>query len=226
MSLSRSAVLLRMDRTIPLERRLVVEPFFDDVTRKAAPASIDIHLGNRFVFLRRGRSVLQDPLRLSHQGEEMENPEVESPEVENPEAQGTEVFLPFGTPLYLHPGQLVLGTTLEWFRLPGDMRADVDGRSIWGRRGLIVVTAAAVQPGTAGTITLELTNVGEVAVVVSPGAAVAQLVFGQVDTVDLYGRQPPFVVGNRPIFGVYRKSHLERALIPDARERRINAAAR
>ncbi len=216
MSLSRNSLLARMSREIPLERRLVIEPFLvEQNSRKVAPASVDVHLGNRFVFLRRGRSVLQDPLRLTAHaeatpgGERIRHPET----ADNPEAQGTEVFLPFGTPLYLHPGQLVLGTTIEWFRLPSNLRADVDGRSIWGRRGLIVVTASAVQPGTAGTITLELTNVGEVAVVVSPGAAVAQLVFDEVERVDVRGRRPPFVVGNRPLFGTYRKSRLERALL-------------
>jgi len=188
----------------PLGERLVVEPFLDeDDLFKVSPASIDVHLGNRFVFLRRGRSVLQDPLQLSHYPSASDDPE----------AQGTEVFLPFGTPVFLHPGQLVLGHTLEWIRLPSTLTAHVDGRSIWGRRGLIVVTASAVQPGSAGTITLELANAGEVAVVISPGAAVAQLVFDEVTGTDLRGRRPPFGVGNKPSFGRYKKSRLERALL-------------
>jgi dCTP deaminase len=193
-----------MDPGNPLGDRLVVEPFLDDDdATKAPPASIDVHLGNRFVFLRRGRSVLQDPLELSHYPASSDNPE----------AQGTEVFLPFGAAVFLHPGQLVLGHTLEWIRLPSTLTAHVDGRSIWGRRGLIVVTASAVQPGSAGTITLELANAGEVAVVISPGAAVAQLLFDEVTAMDLRGKRPPFGVGNKPSFGRYRKSRLERALL-------------
>jgi dCTP deaminase len=198
-------------RAPKLHERLIVEPFLDDNDEtKSPPASIDVHLGNRFVFLRRGRSVLQDPLQLSQYPAASDNPE----------AQGTEVFLPFGATVFLHPGQLVLGHTLEWFRLPANLTAHVDGRSIWGRRGLIVVTASAVQPGSAGTITLELANAGEVTVVISPGAAVAQLLFDIVAPTDLRGKRPPFGVGNKPTFGRYRKSRSERALLDLDRQRR------
>jgi dCTP deaminase len=217
MPLSKPEVIERMSDRFDLSERLIIEPFFkEDESAKTAPASIDVHLGNRFVFLRRGRSVLQDPLVLSdHAGAS-----------DNPEAQGTEVFLPFGTPVFLHPGQLVLGHTLEWIRLPANLTGHVDGRSIWGRRGLIVVTAAAVQPGSAGIITLELANAGEVAVVISPGAAVAQLVLDVVTPTDLMGKRPPFGVGNKPSFGHYRKSRLERALIGGERTRMVGRGGR
>src|SRR5687768_2112630 len=105
MPLSKTLVLAAMSPGHALKDRLVIEPFRNEAdSPKTEPASIDVHLGNRFVFLRRGRSVLQDPLQLlSHY----------PGRTENPEAQGTEVFLPFGTPLFVHPGQLVLGHTLE-----------------------------------------------------------------------------------------------------------------
>ena len=55
-----------------------------------------------------------------------------------------------------HPGQFVLGATLEDLRFPKkDLAADVVGRSSWGRVGLLVATAVMVQPGYRGTLTLE-----------------------------------------------------------------------
>ena len=204
MPLSQSEAFALMHQDKLLSERLILEPFRKDVgTEKSEPASVDIHLGNRFVFLRRGRSVLQDPLKLS------EYPGT----TDNQEAHGTEVFVPFGTPLFIHPGQLVLGHTLEWVRLPANITAHVDGRSIWGRRGLIVVTASAVQPGSAGTITLELANASEVTVVISPGAAIAQLVLDYVTPVNLDGKRPPFTVGNKPSFGSYKRSRFEDVLL-------------
>lgn len=198
MPLSKADLEGRMNEEVA-GRRLSVEPRFPDyTTNKAAPASLDFHLGNRFVFLRRGRSTFNDPVA----------------DTIAPEATGTEVFIPFGKVLHLHPGQLVLGTTLEWYRFPRDLMAYVVGRSIWGRRGLLVVTASAVQPGTSGTITLELTNVGEVAVVVKPGVAVGQLFFHEVAAERRRGR-PPFSVTHRPIFGQYRPSPVEELLLTE-----------
>ncbi len=198
MPLSKGDLLSRMKPKVPVPRRLFVEPFFTvDGTEKTAPASLDFHLGNRFVFLRRGRSTFNDPIGDRNA----------------PEATGTEVFIPFGKVLHLHPGQLVLGTTLEWYRFPRDLMAYVVGRSIWGRRGLLVVTASAIQPLTSGTITLELTNVGEVAVVVKPGVAVGQLFFHEVKARKEKSGRPPFSVTHKPIFGQYHPSRVEELLL-------------
>ncbi len=60
----------------------------------------------------------------------------------------------------LPPGELWLGATLEEFRLPADIAAQVEGRSSWGRLGLLThITAGFVDPGFTGAITLELYNV-------------------------------------------------------------------
>ena len=199
MPLSRDELHVKMyDPKTPLRLRLFIEPYFPmDNGEKSTPASIDFHLGNRFVFLRRGRSTYNDPIT----------------DTKSPEATGTEVFVPFGKVVHLHPGQLVLGSTLEWYRFPPDLMAYVVGRSIWGRRGLLVVTASAVQPSTSGTITLELTNVGEIAVVVKPGVAVGQLFFHKVPIRQERAGLPPFSVTHRPIFGQYRQSDVEKLLL-------------
>src|SRR5439155_26160938 len=77
----------------------------------------------------------------------------------------------------IHPGQLVLGATLEYLSLPKTVAASVEGRSSWGRLGLIIATACSVAPGFKGCITLELVNDGEVPLVLYPGVRIAQLIF-------------------------------------------------
>ena len=61
----------------------------------------------------------------------------------------------------LPPHELWLGETSEWVDLPAGVAAKVEGRSSWGRLGLMThITAGFVDPGFRGTITLELYNVG------------------------------------------------------------------
>jgi len=81
----------------------------------------------------------------------------------------------------LHPNQFILGSTLEYLKLPKDVMAYIIGRSSWGRLGLIIATATLINPGFAGVITLELTNVGEVPISLFPGLRIAQVSFHKCD---------------------------------------------
>lgn len=54
----------------------------------------------------------------------------------------------------LMPGQFVLATTMEYFRLGDDLTAFVEGRSSIGRLGLFIQNAGWVDPGFEGEITL------------------------------------------------------------------------
>jgi dCTP deaminase len=58
--------------------------------------------------------------------------------------------------------------------------AYVLGRSTWGRLGLIVATAVGIQPNFAGTLTLELRNLGETPLSLYPGQIIAQLFFHEI----------------------------------------------
>jgi dCTP deaminase len=81
----------------------------------------------------------------------------------------------------LHPGDFVLGSTLEYIRLPDDVAARLDGRSSIGRLGIKVhATAGFVHPGYEGTLTFELSNAGRVPVTLRPGDRIAQLTFVHV----------------------------------------------
>lgn len=84
-------------------------------------------------------------------------------------------YVPFGSKFYLHPGCSALGITLEWLRFPRYLAGYIIGRSSWGRRGLIIATAAGIHPGFKGGLTLELSNVGEVPIAIAPGYRICQL---------------------------------------------------
>lgn len=81
----------------------------------------------------------------------------------------------------LLPGQFVLATTMEYFRLPDHMTAFVEGRSSIGRLGLFIQNAGWVDPGFEGEITLELFNASRCAIELCAGRRIGQLVFAQLD---------------------------------------------
>ena len=79
-------------------------------------------------------------------------------------------------PFVLHPGEFVLGSTLERFVLPAHMAGRLEGKSSLGRLGLLThSTAGFVDPGFSGCITLELSNVANLPITLWPGMKVGQL---------------------------------------------------
>lgn len=87
----------------------------------------------------------------------------------------------FGQALFIHPGQLILGATFEFVKMPLTLSCYVIGRSSFGRTGLVIATATAVAPGFRGCITLEIVNIGEVPLPLLPGMCIAQLVFHRTE---------------------------------------------
>jgi len=86
-------------------------------------------------------------------------------------------------PYPLQPGEFVLGGTVERVRMPRDLVGRVDGRSSWGRRGLMIhVTAGLIDPGFDGQITLEIKNVGTDVLHLVPGVRICQLVLEQLSS--------------------------------------------
>jgi dCTP deaminase len=128
-------------------------------------ASIDVRLGNSFIIFRRTKYSGLDVLKESK--DELASRIEEFQE---------KIYVPLGKKLFLHPQQLVLGSTLEYVRLPPDLVAEVVGRSSWGRLGLILSAATLIHPDFAGVITLELANQADVPIPLVPGVRIAQLV--------------------------------------------------
>ena len=118
--------------------RLVVDPIGEDAVQ---PASLDIRLDRHFRVFLNHREAFIDVRKAA---EDL----TEAHEIEEDE------------PFVLHPGEFVLGSTLESVELADDLVARVEGKSSLGRLGLLVhATAGYVDPGWRGHLTLELSNV-------------------------------------------------------------------
>lgn len=150
----------RSIRALVAEGRLSIDPYDPDAVQ---PASVDVRLGNQFRVMRNSRMTHIDP-RVDNDGL-METVEV-----------------PAGDPFVLHPGEFALGHTAETFELCDDVVGIVNGKSSLGRLGLQVhATAGFVDPGFAGVIVLELSNVATLPILLRPGMKVAQMVFQRLD---------------------------------------------
>ena len=136
------------------EKSLVINP----VTKEQIqPASVDIRLGNTF-------SVVDDtPSNIITLESQISYKTIT-----------TDTYL-------IMPGEFVLATTMEYFELPDDLTAFVEGRSSLGRMGLFIQNAGWVDPGFKGEITLELYNANRCAIELKAGRRVGQLVFAEMD---------------------------------------------
>jgi dCTP deaminase len=87
-----------------------------------------------------------------------------------------------GTAFVLHPGEFVLGSTIERIGLPDDIVARVDGKSSLGRLGVLIhATAGFIDAGFNGQITLELSNVATLPIRLWPGMKIGQISFMRLD---------------------------------------------
>jgi len=76
------------------------------------------------------------------------------------------------------PAQFILAITLEKIELPNNIAARIDGRSSFGRLGIVIhSTAGHIDPGFKGKINLEMENIGMIPVLLYPGSRICQLVF-------------------------------------------------
>ena len=142
---------------------LAIEPLAD-VDQQVQPASVDLRLGERFLEFRRTNIPCIHPTEADEVGEYV-----------------SETTVPEGEEFILHPGDFVLGTTIERVEVPPDLLATVQGRSSLGRLAIVIhATAGIVDPGYHGQITLELSNLGTAPVALTPGMRVSQLVFTEL----------------------------------------------
>lgn len=141
---------------------LVVEPL-DDRDLQVQPASIDLRLSDEFLVFRNPHIPYIDPRGASQ------------------ESYTERLTIAKGEVFILHPGEFVLGSTLERVRIPPDLVARVEGRSSLGRLAIVVhATAGFVDPGFEGRITLELSNLGRVPVALRPGMRCSQIVLHEL----------------------------------------------
>ena len=143
------------------EGRIVIEPLGEDCIQ---PASVDIHLDRKMLVFRNSRRPYID-VRTDI-----------SDLTEMVEIKGEQPFI-------LHPGEFVLGSTLENIELPDDLVARLEGKSSLGRIGLLIhSTAGYVDPGWRGHLTLELSNVANLPITLYYGMKIGQLSYLALST--------------------------------------------
>ena len=128
------------------------------------PSSIDLRVGNGFrVF-------------VNHRYSQIDPRDPQSDLTQLIEVSPEEPFM-------LHPGEFVLGSTLERVKLGNDVVARLEGKSSLGRLGLLIhSTAGFIDPGFEGHITLELSNVATLPIAIYPGMKIGQISFMQMTT--------------------------------------------
>ena len=143
------------------EGRIELTPFDDALVQ---PSSVDVRIGRHFRVFRNNRRPYID--------------------VREPAEGLTELLeADENTPFMLHPGEFVLGATLERLRVGTDLVARLEGKSSLGRLGLLIhSTAGFIDPGFEGTITLELSNVATLPITLYPGMKIGQVSFLQMTT--------------------------------------------
>jgi len=135
---------------------VVIRPY---APKDLQPSSVDLHLDRRFRVFRNNRYPYID---------------VRSPQPDLTEMLTVEDDEPF----ILHPGEFVLGQTLEWTELPNNLVARLEGKSSLGRLGLLIhSTAGYVDPGWKGNLTLELSNVANLPIALYYGMKIGQISF-------------------------------------------------
>ena len=152
------------DRTIKAEidaGRIVIDPFDEAMVQ---PSSVDVRVDRRFRVFRNARYPFID--------------------VRQPMEELTEALeISDDEPFILHPGEFVLGQTLERVRLPDDVVARLEGKSSLGRLGLLIhSTAGFVDPGFEGNLTLELSNVANLPIALYPRMKIGQISFFEMST--------------------------------------------
>jgi dCTP deaminase len=150
------------DRTIRrqlAEGRIEVDPYDESLLQ---PSSLDVRVDRFFRVFRNARYPFIDVK------EEMEDL------TELVEIGDTDPFI-------LHPGEFVLGSTLERIKLPDDLVARLEGKSSLGRLGLLIhSTAGFIDPGWDGHVTLELSNVANLPITIYYAMKIGQLSFVQL----------------------------------------------
>lgn len=139
--------------------RIVIDPIDDNAIQ---PSSVDLRIDRHFRVFRNHTLALID--------------------VKQDLADLTElVEITDEDPFILHPGEFVLGSTLERVGLPTDLVGRLEGKSSLGRLGLLIhSTAGFVDAGWDGQLTLELSNVATLPITLYAGMKIGQISFQQM----------------------------------------------
>lgn len=140
---------------------IVIDPLADGAIQ---PSSVDLRSDRYFRVFRNDTTPFIDP--------------------KEPQEDLTElVEVKEGGRFILHPGEFVLGSTLEVVTLGPHLVGRLEGKSSLGRLGLLIhSTAGFCDPGFTGPLTLELSNVANLPIAIYPEMKIGQISFLQMTT--------------------------------------------
>ncbi len=145
------------------EGRIKITPAIDLETQLGS-CSVDFRLGNTFMVFEHSRFSYIDPRHPQSIGEAMRT-----------------IVVPDGEAFIMQAGDFALASTMECLELPDDLLGRLEGRSSIARLGITVHSTAAVfEPGWVGTATMELSNLGRMAVALYPGMRICSFTFEQL----------------------------------------------
>jgi dCTP deaminase len=87
-----------------------------------------------------------------------------------------EIHTPLGSYFVLPAHQTVLGSTLEFIKLPFNISGEILTKSSVARTFMVIETAPWVHPSYRGCLTLEIANVSNTAILLYPGMPIGQLI--------------------------------------------------
>ena len=156
--------MILSDRTVREQLaagRIVIEPLDESLIQ---PSSIDVRMSNLFRVFRNHTTGIIDVKQDLEDLTELIN-------------------IPDDGVFMLHPGEFVLGSTLERIGVPNDLVARIEGKSSLGRLGLLIhSTAGFIDAGFDGHITLELSNVASLPITIYPWMKIGQVSFVRMTT--------------------------------------------
>jgi dCTP deaminase len=145
--------------------RIRIDPA-PDLEVQLGSVSVDFRLGQTFMMFEHSRHSFIDPRQSQSIGDAMRTIHVEENE-----------------PFIMQPGDFALASTIESLELPDDLLGRLEGRSSIARLGITVHSTAAVfEPGWTGTATMELSNLGRMAVALYPGMRICAFSFETVSS--------------------------------------------
>lgn len=148
-----------------IKKRLVITPLIDEV--QIGSGTVDLRLGNTFIlFKSRKIHTIEPPKETEDKIREYQE----------------KIVYRYGAKFILQPGSFILGSTLEYLKMPSDLLGYIVGRSSWGRLGLIIETSPIVEPCFLGVLTFELSNLGTIPIAIYPGSRIAQISFHKSDS--------------------------------------------
>ncbi len=156
--------MILSDRSLREEiaaNRIIIDPLDEQCIQ---PSSIDVKVSNLFRVFRNHTAGIIDVKQDLEDLTEM-------------------ISIPDDGVFMLHPGEFVLGSTLERIALPDDLVARIEGKSSLGRLGLLIhSTAGFIDAGFDGHITLELSSVASLPITIYPGMKIGQVSFVRMTT--------------------------------------------